>query len=338
MRTAIDTKGGGGKSPPSAAVYRQHPPFCVQVEAVEGCNLRCPFCGINGIRDNRRTYQYMNLDTAQRLAQQLSAAKWNSRVEFAMHGEPTKHPQLAALVASFRCQLPKAYLMMETNGSGLLDGVASILKLFNAGLNTIALDEYQNVPWANRVRKWKQELSDHVEVYEYPEAKGGNPHSRSGSRRLMFVAPIDTATKGTHSQVNNHCGSGAPLDISCATARCAKPFREISVRWDGNIALCCNDWRGIFKVGNILHRSVYELWHNEVMQAARRKLLYGQRDFPPCAGCNARSYRVGLLPDPMGKAMLEPADKECDTQLRKAVSGSSYTVAVVRPWEIQSAK
>ena len=30
----------------------QEPPFCIQFELTEGCNLACSFCGIQGIRDN----------------------------------------------------------------------------------------------------------------------------------------------------------------------------------------------------------------------------------------------------------------------------------------------
>ena len=31
---------------------KQQPPFCIQIELTEGCNLACSFCGIAGIRDN----------------------------------------------------------------------------------------------------------------------------------------------------------------------------------------------------------------------------------------------------------------------------------------------
>ena len=32
---------------------KQQPPFCIQIELTEGCNLACSFCGIAGIRDNK---------------------------------------------------------------------------------------------------------------------------------------------------------------------------------------------------------------------------------------------------------------------------------------------
>ena len=31
---------------------KQNPPYCVQIELTEGCNLACAFCGIASIRKN----------------------------------------------------------------------------------------------------------------------------------------------------------------------------------------------------------------------------------------------------------------------------------------------
>lgn len=318
--------------------YIQHPPYCVQVELTEGCNLRCPFCGINGIRTAERLYQFMSLGTGSLIAEAMAHARWMSRVEFAMHGEPTKNPNCLGIIQKFRLARPHNYLLMETNGSGFLAAdsagtAAKIAAFFEAGLNTIAVDEYKNVAWAEAVRRATPLLRDVCEYYEYPEQPQGNPHTRSRRKRLVIVAPIDVATTGTHATLNNHCGNGAPLDYSAAGKRCAKPFREISVRWDGNVALCCNDWRGTYKVGNVGDTPLYELWHSDAFDAARRKLLLGLRDFGPCLGCNAISYRVGLLPDPMGQETLPIPDARCLSIIRRALQGKPYTRPVLRPWE-----
>jgi len=48
--------------------YRQGNPYCVQIELVEGCNLRCDFCGLNSIRGKDNDFKRMSTDTAQRIA------------------------------------------------------------------------------------------------------------------------------------------------------------------------------------------------------------------------------------------------------------------------------
>ena len=69
------------------------------------------------------------------------------------------------------------------------------------------------------------------------------------------------------------------------------------------------------------------------MGAARVKLYHGQRDFGPCNGCDARSYRTGLLPDKFGKVSLPLPTKEVEEDLKAALSAGPYTQPVKRPWE-----
>lgn len=328
----------------------QDAPFCVQIEATEGCNLRCTFCGLNGIRggvaETGLNLKFMSVATATAIASQIASAGWNPRFEFAMHGEPTLNPRLPDIVRVFRQHLPKSYMLLESNGGGLSGGLAAhrIQALFEAGLSTVALDEYQGVELVGRIRQTVEEdggmvfTSPNFSIHEYPEDPKGNPHQRRPGRRLVFIAPIDAATKGTHSKLNNHCGCGAPKNDRAAGRRCAKPFREISVRWDGSIALCCNDWRGTYKCGNVHGTPIDVIWQNEFFDAARKKLYAGQRDFGPCAGCDAISYRTGLLPDHKGLDVCYPAGDEDLQAIEEACSGDPYTQPVMREWELVQIK
>lgn len=318
---------------------RQEPPFAVQIELTEGCNLRCSFCGVNGIRGNARTYNFMKMSTAIAIANELATAKWTARIEFAMHGEPTMHPIAPEIVGVFRKYLPKSSLMMLSNGGGLLPGaVNKIQALFNAGLNTLGLDEYENI---NLVPKIIAEVNKGYDPYAeggwdefftYPDDPEGNPHARQRptARRLVHIKPISLSTAGTHASLNNHAGAGAPLNASGQGKPCAKPFRELSFRWDGSTAVCCNDWRGQLPTGNI-RDGLDAIWNGPVMRAARRKLILGQRDFGPCKGCDATSYRVGLLPDKLGRDTL-PKPTAADNRFL-AERRKQLTPTVKREWE-----
>lgn len=321
--------------------YRQHPPFCIQVEAVEGCNLRCAFCGIRGIReagaraDLSGPYKYMRLDTAVSVARQARDLGWNPRIEFAMHGEPTMHPRLPELVAAFRRHLPASPIMITTNGIPLLEGWRPrVSALFEHGADIVAVDDYK----PHRCREAVlNTVIPGVDVYRYPE--GGpvaNPHRRPklNERRLILIKDIDVAEEGNHSHLSNHAGAAAPPDASKATERCALPFRELSVRWDGNVALCCNDWRGVFKLGNVEKDGLDRIWQHPAMDAARRKLLHGQRDFGVCDGCTHRTYRNGLLPDAKGRQALPAPTGRDEKLILDACSGPSLSAPVLRRWEL----
>jgi len=318
------------------ALYTQEPPFAVQVELSEGCNLRCSFCGINGIRTKEKTFKFMTVKTATAIASKMRADGWTARIEFAMHGEPTMNPNAAAIVAVFRKWLPKSSMLMLSNGGGLLPGAPEkIQALMDAGLNTLGLDEYENIALVPKIIAAVGKANVSYEVLTYPDDPKGNPHDRQShnKRRLVHIRPISLNSSGTHATLNNHAGAGAPPSTVAHGKPCAKPFREISFRWDGSVAICCNDWRGELGCGNINKIELDEIWNGAVMEAARRKLLIGDRNFGPCKGCDALSYRTGLLPDKLGKKTMPLPTKFTDETLRVALRRKPLTTPVKREWE-----
>lgn len=121
--------------------YKQEPPFAVQIELVEGCNLRCSFCALNGIRGKENNFKFMTEKTLRSLVSSIIDEGWNPRLEFAMHGEPTMHPDYVGMIHTARQEAPRLHIMMTSNGGGLLKkpgAAANINALFDAGLNVLA--------------------------------------------------------------------------------------------------------------------------------------------------------------------------------------------------------
>lgn len=308
--------------------YRQEPPFCVQVEFAEGCNLFCNFCGLTSIRDQKeKKFKLMTYKTAERIAMSIAAQRWNSRIEFAQHGEPTMNPDFVGLVGEFRKYLPRNQLMMTTNGGGLLsDPVRLINDLFRAGLNVLALDWYDYV---NIVPKIVEKIKDDFEILYYPDNLENSPHKRwpRGSRVIIVVRDISRSSKGNHATLSNHSGAAAPLVFHKQGKKCAKPFREMSIHYDGNVNACCQDWFRVMTPGNVFKETLESIWNGSVFQAMRRKLYHGQRDFPPCFGCNYVTYRNGLLPDQRGKLSL-PKPTVADNELLRVAYSKPLTKPV----------
>jgi MoaA/NifB/PqqE/SkfB family radical SAM enzyme len=330
---------------------KQPPPYCIQLELTEGCNLACSFCGIASIRENgahgpedirgknSHPYKFLHWGSALVLARKIQKAqkehKWNPRIEMAMHGEPTMNPEYRDIVALLREHLPKTHLQMTTNGGGLLKGDLSsnINDLMDAGLNVLLLDNYEGIKICDKV----------IEVYKgphpllfYPQDKKANPHRRRKSTEhdIVVTQDIAVASRGNHATVNNHAGAAFPRNKRAEGKRCAKVFREMSIRWDGNVAICCNDWPGYYRCGSALRGTpLEELWQNDAFLAARKKLYHGQRNFGPCDGCDALSYRPGLLPDAKGQDEYgEPTEFDVRA-IESALKEGPFTPAVARPWE-----
>lgn len=299
----------------------QTPPFTLQIEPAEGCTLACSFCALQAIRTNGADanagvhgkasgpFRFMKLATAQRIASEVNRLRWNPRIEFAMHGEPTAHQGLADIIQLFRRLLPKVSLMVTSNGSGLLTG-AQVGKLFDAGLNTLAFDAYKHAAWKERSLNALQSYSDlfSVPLLHYPENGDASPHKRFFKKRIVVIADITDNTTGTH-LLTNQGGNVFKSTPNALHERCAKPFRELSFRWDGNVAVCCDDWEGVYKIGNINSMDLNVLWNHPRFYAARQALYAGERVLlAPCNKCNVTTYRNGLLPDKFGKESLPLPD------------------------------
>lgn len=331
---------------------RQEPPFAVSVELAEGCNLYCSFCALQGIREQKvKNYKFMTEDTLRSLMSQMRDMNWRARIGFQLHGEATMHPDYVGMVRITQEYRPKSNKSMLTNAGGLLrkpGPVANVQALFDAGLNVLSLDDYEG---ANLVPKVASALSergplvsgrDHAlgfRFYRYPEDLAGNPHSRRppGSRTLIQVRDIAAQAadkkRGNHSTLYNYAGVGFPPNDKMAGARCAQPFRQLAVRWDGNVAICCNSWRGEYFCGNIVTDGVEAVWQSAALGAAREMLIRGKREFAPCKGCDHRSYRVGLLPDQKGRARLHRPDAQTAADIRMALDHQLLTPVVLREWE-----
>jgi radical SAM protein with 4Fe4S-binding SPASM domain len=313
----------------------QEPPFALQVEAAEGCSLACSFCALQSIRDNGANaetgthgknsapYRFMKRETARRLASEVVRLAWNPRWEFAMHGEPTMHPDLPGLVREVRTALPKASIMVTSNGSGLLKP-ERLFDLLHAGINTLVLDDYKHAPgWVAKITELLDMCS--VPFTYYPDDLTVSPHARHSGQRIVVICDISDNASGNH-QLTNQGGCSFNGLKEPLAERCAKPFRELSVRWDGNVALCCDDWRGEYKIANVLSMPLDDVWNHPHFDAARRRLYAKDRAFGPCKGCDVRTYRNGLLPDKMGKEAMPAPDTASEAHLRAAMRGRVFSI------------
>lgn len=312
----------------------QDPPFTMQIEPTEGCNLGCSFCGLHGMREKgTKPWNFMTVETAERIASEVARVGWNCKFVFAMHGEPTLNPAFIDIVATFRKHLPKAVFHMYSNGYAMNhaeDTEAYLDALFGAGMNDILVDCYTaNGDW-NFVEKID------VDKYNVVTLEPGVPYyyPKQG-RRICLLPPIahDDTNKMTR-RLANHCGAAFPLDDSFNNKRCTFPFRELDVRWNGQVCLCCDDFRGEYPIANIHDMPIEDLWNHPRFHAARVMLYNNDRRFRPCQGCTHVSVRVGFLPDKMGKKTLPPITPEI-RRMAEDVSkdGPCAEKIYKRPWE-----
>ena len=313
--------------------YRQEAPFTILIEPTEGCNLGCSFCGLRGMREKgTKPWNYMTLETAEKIASEIQRVGWKSKIVFVQHGEPTLNEKIFEIVAIFRSKLPNTVFHMYSNGYGCnraKNADEYVERMFEAGIDNLIIDCYSdNGDW-NFVNKLKK-YSDKVLFY----GKGVSLYTNNHKKRILLLPPIqEKDTNRITRKLANHAGAAAPKDYSYNNKRCAMPFRELAFRYDGNVSLCCDDFRGEYPIASIYDTQIDDIWNHPRFQAARIMLYNRDRNFTPCSGCTNVSMRVGFLPDHAGQDTMPAISKIAKKIATENCKNGPLATIVKRKWE-----
>lgn len=298
-------------------------PWCIQPELTEGCSMNqgegpgglCHFCGLTAIRNGPGDYKFMSVALAIKIANEM--AEWcpKARIEFAMRGEPLMNPEHLVIFDVFRSRLPKAQMMVTTNGDTIRTSSSAWAQgkrrlqerlelMFRFGLDFVLLDTYYPKERRDALREEAYALKD-IQVVDYYDdwaPDGKSPYHNHGRKVQRTVVLMDdlAVRDGEHSsrQVKTHAGANMAKTIPAPLRRnCGRPFREMTIAWNGDVTLCCDDWRKEYIVDNVNETSMRDIWINPRFEAARARLMQKDRDFGPCRECDAPAApRTGLLP------------------------------------------
>lgn len=298
-------------------------PHNTQIELVEGCNRMCKFCGIHSIWKHKedRVLKFMDINLAIQLAKNFG--EWwtkGKRIEFAMHGEPTLHPDVVEIIHIFRDYNPKAQLQLTTNGIQIRKYPELINDLFDAGLNILIVDTYTHRDVLINICK-NSGIDKIIDYYEDPSF---NPYYYHNSKIQVIIIMGDVGKKsGTRParKLLNQGGNsnnkllmelGVQLKQTPLNKKCSRPFREIVIHYDGTIPLCCQDWRHEFIIGKFPDISLEDIWESDIMNTMRKILYNKLRINTPCYYCDYNGgFRLGFLKD-MGAVPTHPIEEIVD--------------------------
>lgn len=295
----------------NSAFYK---PNTVQIELVQGCNRRCTFCGTNGME--HKLY-FIKKDVLTKQCDLIHESGYNPRILLAGHGEPTLHPKFFACIKLMRKHMPKAWIQILTNGYILKKDPRAICKMFEYGINDVSLDEYSDSKFDDKtLQSMLQELEEtkgiHVEMVRMGPGVPLYASKSVKKHRLLIIPAIDETSVTASRVLTNHCGAGGVPNEKYKNRVCTRVFRELVFRWDGWVALCCQDFRGQYPIINCMDKNVTcldDIWRHNRFEAARRILYHDKRAFFPCNICDLMPIREGLLPDHLGKEDMEKPTK-----------------------------
>ncbi|MEM4270641.1 MAG: SPASM domain-containing protein, partial [Candidatus Pacearchaeota archaeon] len=271
-------------------------PNHIKIELSTYCNLECEFCG-----KPRTNKGFMTEEIFEKILKDMPSSV--KRVDFSMHGEPTLHPKFPFFLKELKQAHPHIRTLLITNIETLKrKGFEKVLEYYGSGLNFIMMDLYskENSEWLHQnILDYKEDLKDIKIVDFYKEKKNPWNMPFSVKKALFFVEEYSgNLEEGVYKIRKFHTfGGNIPFEIwqkySDYTFSnfpikkvCTEPLKILVINQNGDIPICCQDGGKSLVLGNILQKSILEIWHSKEIFVCRFLLHKGLRHFLiPCVLC-----------------------------------------------------
>lgn len=283
-------------------------PRIIDVEVTNACNFRCLFCP-TGNHAMTRPSGFMDMEVFAKLVEECSG--WGTGLRLIGWGEPLLHPDIVEFLdIAGLAGLPTH---INTNGSKLTRKLA--LALGAAGLDSIKFS-FQGV---NRETYAEARNTDFFDgLYDAVALM----HRVRGTRKTPYIQVSTTTTYETPEQIEAFKAKFAPicdqvtvgrtvfahLDMKAVRLRpheratleklakfepeglqhpspCPEVMDKLTVSWNGDVRVCCNDADGITNLGNIMDRPLKEIWRDKTIEDYRRRLANNDYGGPLCSTC-----------------------------------------------------
>jgi radical SAM protein with 4Fe4S-binding SPASM domain len=236
----------------------------IEIETVNRCNGECAFCPVNRHEDTRK-YAKMDENVFENIIQQLKDLNYDGRLQIFSNNEPLMDKRICDLVKYAKNELPNSHMSFFTNGT-LLD--EEKFHLLIPYCDTFCIDIYHNgdniipdnIKQIIEICNQNTELKNKV-IISMINKKAIRNNRGGQSKNRMFTYKLKSS--------------------------CSLPFKQLIVRPDGKISLCCNDPLGKCTLGDVTKQPLVEIWNSKEYQKVRENLYKkGRSSISLCEFCD----------------------------------------------------
>ena len=240
----------------------------IEIETINQCNGNCSFCPVN-VKSDPREKTVMTDEMFYNIVDQLSEIHYAGRFTTFSNNEPFLDDRIIDFNRYAREKLPNARMHLFTNGTLLtIEKFVSIVEF----LDELVIDNYQK---DLKLIKPCQEIVSYVETH--PELK----------KKVTIVLrnPNEILTSRGGKAPNRKEIPEYPDD------RCVLPFKQMIIRPDGKVSLCCNDATGKYTLGDASKEMLLDIWNGPEFAMVRKCLYEGRKNWGDCRYCD--NFSIG---------------------------------------------
>jgi MoaA/NifB/PqqE/SkfB family radical SAM enzyme len=276
----------------------------IQIETYSPCNRKCSSCPV-GIQ--KRPVTTMPDAVFRQIIDQLAERDYRGEIALHFYNEPLLDKRLMDFIGYAAEKCPRSHIYFATNGDYL--EVSRFREMLHRGLSSVCISQYD------------KELSQNLRAFLSAVDDKDKEHFE---HHLRIIDEI--SVWGSRGGTIKKWRLDAPLE-----QRCARPEVQMIVDVTGKVPLCCCDYFGQERLGDVTRENIFQIWRSRRIREIRFALRKGHRkQIPLCSGCNWFEERIFLprkklgydthVPSLLnGVIMTDPAAPELK---EKTVSGS----------------
>ena len=207
----------------------------------------------------------MSLSTIKAINNSLQKMDYRGTVTLAGFGEPLLQKNIIKHVQELKKGVQLKQIKLITNGDYLTPKSAK--KLVKAGINCIKVSMYDE----DKTEYYDSFLKEYDIERIYKHYYEGLPEDVEVNRNEMW-------------QKSKIINKKSP---------CYLPFYKMFVNWNGDVALCSNDWNLSQIFGNVNRDWIHDIWESDYYKAYRRIMIKSQRIMSPCISCDVNGQVLG---------------------------------------------
>lgn len=210
----------------------------ISIETSTYCNRKCHYCP-NCHYETPKLYADEKI--IYKAIDDISKLNFSGWINFNFFNEPTLDERLITFIKYTHDKVPKATIMMHSNGDFL--NIENTKKYKEAGLDQFIITIHDKNPEKlfAKLSEIQKEIgaSFHIQTLNLE-----NLSTRAGAIEVKTLKPF------------KYCDS----------------TRNPVIDKDENMLICCNDYFRKSKMGNIMEKSILEIWNQTEYKSLRKKL------------------------------------------------------------------
>jgi len=248
----------------------------LEIETINRCNGSCSFCPANHKSDKRKLAA-MDDGLIAKIIEELASIHYKGFLGLQSNNEPLLDKKIIERIEMARRKCPEAFLYMYTNGTLLdIDKMEAILK---TRIDMVTIDNYSD----------KRELNPNIKIIDdYFRRKKDLLYETHVQISIIEQSAVRTNRGGTAPNKN-------PAEykeyIDLRNIGCFLPFKQMVIRPDGKVSLCCQDALGQVTLGDVSCQGLIDVWRGAPYERLRNELLHsGRGNLPLCKYCDLLAF------------------------------------------------